>query len=247
MDFPIVREKMGTTAGTRVLCTQYLLRVAKVILRVHNCLFCYGDFNLISVSQFQQIPGNAVDFSLAAPCMTVFSSGSARRPIRLPLLLDEGLFALDAEPFQLDDHRYSSLPKCDITPNGNFVPCHSVPDSPWTQKMLAATTVSARILAASVDIGDNLKDFCNGFIAPAAIPPSRRQYDVGSRDDMIQLGIRFFGIGPDRLHHTVEIANGLAAPPSKVKLLWRLSLVNFSSFGRRCMAANRVPIFGSTL
>ena len=189
---------------------------AEVILRVHNCLFCYGDFNLISVSQFQQISGNAVDFSLAAPCMTVFSSGSARRPIRLPLLLDEGLFALDAEPFQLDDHRYSSLPKCDVTPNGNFVPCHSAPDSPWTQKVLAATTVSARILAASVDIGDNLKDFCNGFIAPAAIPPSRRQYDVGSRDDMIQLGIRFFGIGPDRLHHTVEIANGLAAPPSKV-------------------------------
>ena len=29
MDFPIVREKkMGTTTGTRVLCTQYLLRVA---------------------------------------------------------------------------------------------------------------------------------------------------------------------------------------------------------------------------
>jgi hypothetical protein len=53
-------------------------------------------------------------------------------------------------------------------------------------------------------------------MAPPAIPPSRRQYDVGSRDDMIQLGIRFFGIGPDRLVHTVAIANGLAAPPSKV-------------------------------
>jgi hypothetical protein len=29
MDFPIVRgKKMGTTTGTRVLCTQYLFRVA---------------------------------------------------------------------------------------------------------------------------------------------------------------------------------------------------------------------------
>ncbi len=29
MEFPIVREKkMGTMAGTRVLCTQYLLRLA---------------------------------------------------------------------------------------------------------------------------------------------------------------------------------------------------------------------------
>ena len=33
---------------------------------------------------------------------------------------------------------------------------------------------------------------------------------------MIQLAIRFFGIGPDRLVHTVQIANGLATPPSKV-------------------------------
>ncbi len=33
---------------------------------------------------------------------------------------------------------------------------------------------------------------------------------------MVQLAIRFFGIGPDRLAHTVEIANGLAKPPSKL-------------------------------
>jgi hypothetical protein len=33
---------------------------------------------------------------------------------------------------------------------------------------------------------------------------------------MIQLAIRFFGVGPDRLSHTVAIANGLAKPPSKL-------------------------------
>ncbi len=148
--------------------------------------------------------------------MTVSSSGLMRRPVRLPLSLDDGLFALDAEPFQLDDPRYSSLAKCDVTPKGDFVPSHSAPDSPWVQMQLASTKVSARILVAAVDFGDNLKDFCDGFMASPAIPPSRRQYDVGSRDDMIQLGIRFFGIGPDQLVHTVAIANGLAAPPSKV-------------------------------
>jgi hypothetical protein len=35
---------------------------------------------------------------------------------------------------------------------------------------------------------------------------------------MIQLAIRFFGIGPDRLSHTVKIANGLAKPPSKLAI-----------------------------
>jgi hypothetical protein len=33
---------------------------------------------------------------------------------------------------------------------------------------------------------------------------------------MIQLAIRFFGVGPDRLVHTVAIANGLATPLSKI-------------------------------
>jgi hypothetical protein len=188
----------------------------EVILRVHNCLFCYGDFNLISVSQLQQVPGNAVDFSLGSPSMTVSSSGIVKKTVSIPLQLDDNLFALDVEPFQLDDTRYSSLPKCDVTPMGDFVSLSSGSDPKWTQRMLATSTSSARILVGAEDFGENLKDFCTSFVAPPAVPPSRRQYDVASRDDMIQLGIRFFGIGPDRLTHTVEIANGLATPPSKV-------------------------------
>jgi hypothetical protein len=188
----------------------------EIILRIHNCLFCYGDFNLISVSQFQQLGGNSVDFSLQNPSITVSSSGTVRRPVRVPLLLDDGLFALTMEPFQVDDSRYSSLPKCDVTPRGDFVHSHFEPGTQWEQQVMATTSISGRILAASVDFEDKLKDFCTGFTAPPAIPPSRRQYDVGSREDMIQLAIRFFGIGPDRLVHTVEIANGLSSPPSKV-------------------------------
>ncbi len=157
----------------------------EVLLCVYNCLFSYGDFNLISVSQFQQVPGNVVDFPLDGPSMTVFSSGIVKRTVRIPLQLDGGLFGLSVEPFQLDDPRCSSLPKCDVTPRGEFVPSDDGPDSKWVQRTLAETTGSARVLIAASEFGENLKDFCDGFVAPPAIPPSRHQYDVGSRDDMI--------------------------------------------------------------
>ena len=102
-----------------------------VILRVHNCLYCYGDFNLISVSQFQQLPGNSVDFRLGSSSITMFTSGN-KRQIRVPLVLDDGLFALDVEPFQLDDSRYRALPKCDVTPRGDFILSQSDSDpSHW--------------------------------------------------------------------------------------------------------------------
>jgi hypothetical protein len=105
--------------------------------------------------------------------MTVSSSGLVRRQVRLPLSLEDGLFALAAEQFQLDDPRYSSLVKCDVTPKGDFVPGQSAPDSPWVQMQLASTKVSARILVANsaVDFGDNLKDFCHDFMAPPGHSP----------------------------------------------------------------------------
>jgi hypothetical protein len=59
-------------------------------------------FNLIGVSQFQQLPGNAVDFFLRSSSITVLSSGN-KRQFRIPLVLDDGLFALDVELFQLDN------------------------------------------------------------------------------------------------------------------------------------------------
>jgi hypothetical protein len=129
----------------------------EILLRVYNCLFSYGDLNLISVSQFQQVQGNVVDFSLGGPSMTVFSSGVMKRPVRIPLQLDDGLFGLSVEPFQPDDPRYSSLIKCDITPRGEFAPSNDGQDSKWVQRTLAATTVSARILIAASDFGENLK------------------------------------------------------------------------------------------
>ncbi len=37
----------------------------EVVFRIHNCLFSFGEFNLLSVSQFQLGEGNSVDFSVA--------------------------------------------------------------------------------------------------------------------------------------------------------------------------------------
>jgi hypothetical protein len=64
--------------------------------------------------------GNRVDFSLVSPLMMVTTSGSKRKTIFIPLRLDDGLFALSLEPLHVDDPRYSRLPKCDVTPCGDF-------------------------------------------------------------------------------------------------------------------------------
>ena len=48
------------------------------ILRVHNCLFGQGEFNLLSVSQLCQQDGNSVNLSLVSPSLTLRSSGSKK-------------------------------------------------------------------------------------------------------------------------------------------------------------------------
>jgi hypothetical protein len=92
-----------------------------VILRVHNCLYGQGKFNLLSVSQVCQMDGNSVDFTLASPALVVRSTSARKRSIRLPLVLEDGLFAISVTPFQVDDPRHKSLPNFDVTPSGVFV------------------------------------------------------------------------------------------------------------------------------
>jgi hypothetical protein len=83
-------------------------------LRVHNCLFGGGQFNLLSVSQLSQKAGNSVNLSLDAPTMTLRTSGSKNRAVHFPLFLDEGLFGFHVEPLAVDDPRFLSLPKIDV-------------------------------------------------------------------------------------------------------------------------------------
>ena len=84
------------------------------VLRVHNCLYGQGQFNLLSVSQICQGVNNSVDFNLDSPAL-LLSTGPKKRPVRLPLFLEDGLFAISGTPFPLDDSRFSSLRKADVT------------------------------------------------------------------------------------------------------------------------------------
>ncbi len=187
-----------------------------VVLRVHNCLYGHGHFNLLSVLQICQRKGNAVDFTLGSPMLVLRSSGTKRRDLRLPLTLEDGLFALSVAPFQLDDPRYSSLPKFDVTPPGEF---RLSDDSShrWSSKVLASASPNARILVSSLsDFDCNLQSFCGNFLAPPSIPAAKRQYNSSVESDMQELTTRFLGLGNDRLRRTIELSNGLAAPASKV-------------------------------
>ncbi len=53
--------------------------------------------------------------------MTLHTSGKGRREIRIPLVMDDGLYGIMMEPIQPDDPRYAQYPKCDVTPSGDFV------------------------------------------------------------------------------------------------------------------------------
>jgi hypothetical protein len=90
------------------------------VLRVHNCLFSRGQFNLLSVSQMCQKEGNSVDFSLTSPTLLLQVDGMKQRQVRIPLFLDDDLFGVRFEPIQFDDPRYGSLPKVDVTLGGLF-------------------------------------------------------------------------------------------------------------------------------
>jgi hypothetical protein len=138
-----------------------------LILRVNNCLYGQGQFNLLSVSQMCQDPNNCVDFNLDSPAL-IFSSTvrSNRRQIRLPLSLEDGLFALGVTPFQLDDPRFSSLRKVNVTPDGVFQPSDNVSALRWNSKVLVSTHPGSCFLVASqCDFAHNLQSFCSNFLA----------------------------------------------------------------------------------
>ncbi len=165
-----------------------------------------------------QNPNNCVDFNLDSPAL-IFSSPvrSRQRQIRLPLSLEDGLFALAATPFQLDDSRFSSLRKVNVTLDGVFRPSDNASTNRWNSKILVSTNPASRFLIASqCDYDYNLQSFCGNFLAPPNIPVSRRQYDPDISTDLSDLTItRFLGLGTDRLRRTVDLSNGLRTPASK--------------------------------
>jgi hypothetical protein len=187
-----------------------------VVLRIHNCLFSYGEFNLISVSHLSQIVGNNVEFKARSSTMHLGRVPSSKRRAAFTLTLEGGLYGLKVEPLQVDDIRYDQLPKFDVTPGGDFIMGDSFSDHKWEPRVLAVASSSARILTATAEsYHENLHSLCEDFLAPPSVPASRRQYDSASTLDMSELSIRFLGCGTDRLKHTIGISNGLAKPASK--------------------------------
>jgi hypothetical protein len=175
-------------------------------------------FNLLSVSQICQGTFNSVDFNLESPSL-LLSTGSKNRPVRLPLSLEDGLFAISGAPFPLDDPRFSSLRKADATPAGIFRPSDDSFKHRWNSKVLVTANAKGRFLVAqNCDYDYNLQSYCGNFLAPPSIPPSRRQYDPAIAGDMAELTTRFLGLGADRLKRTIELSNGLATPASKSKI-----------------------------
>jgi hypothetical protein len=136
------------------------------LLRIHNCLYGQGQFNLLSVSQMRQNADNSVDFNVDSPAL-IFSSRTKNklREIRLPLSLEDGLYFLSATPFPSDDPRFSSLRKVDVTLGGVFRPSDSSSNHRWTSKILVSTNPGARFLVASQsDFDYNLQSFCGNFL-----------------------------------------------------------------------------------
>jgi hypothetical protein len=179
-----------------------------------------------------QMEGNSVDFTLASPALVIRSASGRKRSIRLPLVLEDGLFAISVTPFQLDDPRYQTLSKLDVTPSGIFRLSDAVSTYRWAPKVLASASSTARILVApSGDYDCNLQSFCDNFLAPPSIPQAKRQYDPSCGSDLAELTTRFLGLGEDRLKRTIALNNGLASPATKATS--RLSTVKpFFPHGR---------------
>jgi hypothetical protein len=200
----------------------------EAILRIHNCLHSFGEFNLISVSQLKLVPGNSLDFSVQNPFLH-FSRGQTPSSdfgfptnLAVPFFIDEGLYSVFFEPVTPSDPWYGELPIFDVTPSGAFSPMTQMlsavprrdgdPEFPiWTTEVLSIPPRKGRVIAlpaaTTMDFDEELKSFSDAFLAPAAIPSTRRQYDTGKSIDMTELSIRFMGAGTDRLYHTVEISN----------------------------------------
>jgi hypothetical protein len=105
---------------------------SEVLVRVHNCLYSFGEFNLLSVSQMQTNHMTSIELSLEAPSIRLYSADrSVKRGqglkrgqdfIDVPLEMDEGLYALVLEPVSSDDTRYLSSRIFDLTPPGDYSP-----------------------------------------------------------------------------------------------------------------------------
>jgi hypothetical protein len=181
----------------------------------------------------QTICENRLELSLHAPSIRLHASENMgnnrgkRKFIDILLVMDDGLYAVTMEPVSSEDPRLLTSQIFDVTPPGEYTPpsqklvrsgdLSKVVRQTWTKMVSSGAQSTGRIftLAGSLDFHSELASFSDKFLAPAGLPPSRRQFDLTNSADMSELSVRFLGGGTDRILHTVGISNGLAKPPSK--------------------------------
>jgi hypothetical protein len=141
--------------------------------------------------------------------------------------MDDGLYALILEPISSEDPRLLTSEIFHMTSPEHYVPLtqksvqtdgkSKLTRQIWATMVVPSASPHGRIftLAGSLDFHTELLSFSDHFLAPAGLPPSRKQFDTSSAKDMSDLSIRFLGGGTDRILHTVSISNGLSKPPSK--------------------------------
>ncbi len=137
------------------------------------------------------------------------------------------MYALDLVPIQANDPKYHTTISFDVTVNTTLdvSPSDFKSDIPamvqvptrsptklglWDIKILWIGKILSLAGKTHDGFADELTDFCNTYVAPLSIPPSRRTYQTDQIDDLADLSIRFFGIGNERLKQTVERSIGLS-------------------------------------
>jgi hypothetical protein len=203
------------------------------IWRVHNCLLSHRsdgeeEFNLISISQVLRTRSIEISFGIDSSVVTVKSKNQIG-DFQFDMVLEDGLYHIDAMPISSNDWRFNNVEVFDITldndpgilsnaKHGDVMgPEMKSPSrlGTWFVKLLWMGTV--KVLTGMADgFGDELAEFCNDYIAPLSIPAAKKTYQVNNIDDMSDLSIRFFGIGSERLERTLERSIGLT-PMVKVK------------------------------
>ena len=108
----------------------------------------------------------------------------------------------------------SSAPRVDIATVSPSTLGH------WTCKLFAGATTDHRILAfplaTNSAFDSELRQFCDGFLAPISSPPARQTYDPANPLHMADLSPRFMGIGDERLRRTIEFNRGLLPATGRV-------------------------------
>ena len=177
-----------------------------VICLVPNALLTNGRHHLLSVSQFLGTPTNSVSF--ADPPHLSFAAEDSPQLSSLSCSLQaiDGLYSLRVVLVSPNDPCLSMYPTVFLTATGMYEPPSSLPG--W----------SCRILIAPIEpsFREALSDFASSYVAPLAVPPSRRTFVASSAMDMTDLAARFMGTGHDRLQQTIELSLGLTVSPGRV-------------------------------